>query len=879
MTAGFLSNKKNTIYRARSAVLSRDFELAARLFKRMLKENPDNVELMHELATTYIRSGEDTKALEICEQILKNDSNDYNALLNLGGIYRRLGRYDESVSVLERARFLNEDDIQAFYTLGFTLKQMGNFDEALHCFNHVIEHNPSDILAYNHLGSIYSLRGDSKNAIASYQRGLQLDANHPILHYNLALEYEKIGHYDEVQKEYEAALRAKPGWSEAINGYASFLMSLNRNKEAHEILSQGIEVAPKNIHLQRAMGVVQLRRGEYSDSVQRFKAVLEQDEDDIHALMGLADVYGCEGRAAEAERLLQKVDAVPRKNREAQLQYARSLLNANKFEKAGELINDLLNEYSFDLATVHLVAEYYACCNDLELLNKALDKINEIDGSYYLHYLDIAQRFRQIGKFETAQNYLIEYLKHMPNDSVALTALAFCYERCKQFGDALVFYQQALHRDHHNSSLQNTVERLSRYSELSRQDVKKENVCVAPAMVIPPLRDLYDDKSHEFPVPTEQPLVIEVDAAIDEEHYREPETTQIVMELDYSTRQKPRTMEHYDPLVVHAAEPENKRNGTSAGLEALTNDDGPVDYNPLMSYNQPLNFQDEEGLIFNNSEQNDFERYLKEDIPKAIPEENWREPAFQRPEEPPYREIPPVPQESKPRPEDVALPWDFDGDASDLENAKRFEPIDEEDVEMVTPLEEPIEELKPIEEDIEFEGNQLLSAEEYDSYLNADINKNNVNRGLRMVEEILPQKEASIEISQEINRLMEKKASPVKNDELLALFQEMKRLCDYLPNVKRDGFNAGLKRIQMDYVISRLSGKPGLLALAEAIREKGLVQIPDEKYDIVERFDEPAVSARVIGLMRPLVQQLPNKNDALSLDGSLRNLLERLAVL
>ena len=62
-----------------------------------------------------------------------------------------------------------------------------------------------------------------------------------------------------------------------------------------------------------------------------------------------------------------------------------------------------------------------------------------------------------------------------------------------------------------------------------------------------------------------------------------------------------------------------------------------------------------------------------------------------------------------------------------MENAKRFEPIDEEDVEMVTPLEEPIEELKPIEEDIEFEGNQLLSAEEYDSYLNADINKNNVS--------------------------------------------------------------------------------------------------------------------------------------------------------
>lgn len=878
MTAGFSSSKKNTIHRARSAVLSRDFELAARLFKQMLKENPDNVELMHELATTYIRSGEDTKALEICEQILKNDKDDYNALLNLGGIYRRLGRYDESVSILERALALAEDDIQAHYTLGFTLKQMGNFDEALQRFNRVIDHNPSDILAYNHLGSIHSLRGDSKNAIASYQRGLQLDANHPILHYNLALEYERIGHYDEVQKEYEAALRAKPGWSEAINGYASFLMSLNRNKEAHEILSQGIEVTPKNIHLQRSMGVVQFRRGEYSDSVQRFKAVLEQDEDDIHALMGLADVYGREGRAAEAERLLQKVDAAPKKNREAQLQYARSLLNANKFEKAGELINDLLNEYSFDLATVHLVAEYYACCDDSELLHRTLDKINEIDGSYYLHYLDIAQRFRQIGKFEEAQNYLIEYLRHMPNDSVALTVLASCYENCRRFGDALLFYQRALHRDCHNSSLQNTVERLSRYSVLSHQDVGKEEVPAAPAMVIPALRDLYEDKSHEFPAPTEQPLVMKVDSAIDEEHYREPETTKVVMELDYSTRQKPETMEHYDPLVVHAAEPENRRHITSAGLEALTNDDGPVDYNPLLSCSNPLDFQDEGQLVFNSPEQNDLAHYLKDDTPRNVSEENWMEPPFPRPEEPPYREMPPVPQERSPRLEDVALPWDFDGDASDLEEPKRLEPIDEEDVGMVVPLEETIEELRPIEEDIELGGNHLPGAEECESYSNADVNKN-VNQEFRMVEEILPWEVVSVEISQEINRLMEEKESPVKNEELVALFQEMKKLCDYLPNGKCDGFNAGLKRMQMDYVISRLSGKPGLLALAGAIREKGLVQIPEERYDIVERFDESAASARVIGLMRPLVQQLPDKDDALSLDGSLRNLLERLAEL
>ena len=142
------------------------------------------------------------------------------------------------------------------------------------------------------------------------------------------------------------------------------------------------------------------------------------------------------------------------------------------------------------------------------------------------------------------------------------------------------------------------------------------------------------------------------------------------------------------------------------------------------------------------------------------------------------------------------------------------------------------------------------------------------------VEELIPQG-----ILLEINRLLENKELLERHGDVVRLFREMKLLCEHLPQVKREGFYAGMKRMQMDYIISKLSGKPGLLDVADTLRDKGLVRVPAEKYDIVERFDEPAVSARVISLMRPLVQQLPDKDDALSLDSSLRNILERLAEL
>ena len=58
-------NKEFTLKRAQNAVLSRDFVLAARLFKTILKEEPNNIDVLAQLGSTYVRSGDDEKALEV----------------------------------------------------------------------------------------------------------------------------------------------------------------------------------------------------------------------------------------------------------------------------------------------------------------------------------------------------------------------------------------------------------------------------------------------------------------------------------------------------------------------------------------------------------------------------------------------------------------------------------------------------------------------------------------------------------------------------------------------------------------------------------------------------------------------------------------------
>ncbi|MDY3756137.1 MAG: tetratricopeptide repeat protein [Treponema sp.] len=886
MTFGISSTHKNTLFRARSAVLARDFELAIRLFKRLLQEFPDNLELLHELATTYIRSEQDEQALAIYQQILQKDRNDYGALIGLGGIYRRMGRFEESVNVLERALSLDGDSVQTFYTLGFTYKQMGHFDDALECFNHVIEQNPGDILAYNHLGTIYSLRGDSKNAVASYRRGLQLDANHPILHYNLAQEYEKLGYYDEVISEYEAALRAKPGWSDAINSYALFLMSHNQHKEAYNILCQGIEVTPENIHLQRSMGMVQLKRSEYHDAGQRFETVLRQEEADSHSLLGLADVYSHEGRNEESRSLLKRVEPVQEKSKGVQLQYVRSLLNANRFQEAGELLNELLNEYRFDLEVGHLLAEYFACCDDLERLQQTLDKICEIDSSHFLHFLDVALRFRQIGNLEKAQVYLIEYLKRLPNDSVALSALASCYEKGNQYGDAMRFYQQALNWDSDNSYLQKAVERISLYSQLESEPEESQEDFVPAPKVVSSLRDIYSDDGARQPVHREQgQRWTGLNPLIDEEHYRENHNDHFLLQPEKSTKKK-RNLDYYDPLKLESNESEEEFENSKPHLGALTHDDGPVDYEPLFGINPALDFQSEEDEIFDNVNQKPDEIFLQEGKsepepigePIATPRGELLEQPFQEPQFDSWPETQELPM--SPDPDDVdSLPPQRP--SKPALSSEDFLPPKEYPVKMEGELSEPtfipeseIEDRMPFQSEVDmpWDFNNEAAGMGDEQKLSLD----EIEEADEAYEATLPHHETDT-VAKEIEQLLENPVMPEENTAILGLFQELKRLCEYLPQEEKNGFNSSMKALQMEYIISKLSGKPGLMELAENIREKGLVEVPAERYDIVERFDELAASARIMNVMRPIVQQLPDKNNSSLLDDSLQHLLDRLS--
>ena len=110
--------------RARSATLARDFDLAARLYRQLLRKDRNNVELLKQLGNLYMKSGRDDLALPVFKNIVGLSKDDFDSLITLGGIYRRLKMYEDSIAILEQALIFDSGNPQVSYNLGFTYKIM-----------------------------------------------------------------------------------------------------------------------------------------------------------------------------------------------------------------------------------------------------------------------------------------------------------------------------------------------------------------------------------------------------------------------------------------------------------------------------------------------------------------------------------------------------------------------------------------------------------------------------------------------------------------------------------------------------------------------------------------------------------------------------------
>lgn len=448
--------------RAKNAVLSRDFSLALRIYNSLLKDDPENKEYLSAVGNIYEKTNSDAMALGYFQKILKNSPNDFEALNHIGGIYRRLKMYNEAIEVLKKALATGKNTSEVNYNLGFTYKTMGKNQEAIECFEQVISENPSDVLAYNHLGSIYYQKRDYIKSISTYKLGLQIDSNHPILQYNLAKSYEAIKDEQNAVKSYETALRAKPGWIDAVKDYAALLIRQNKTKPALDLVQNSLELHSDRDDLKILEAKIYYYQCNYQEAEKILDILSRKNRPELEAFALLAIVREAKGKYSEAAQAIMNAEEIcPEEHLSRITEIAAGImLSAKRFEEAHSRIVILSDNRNF-IPSLDLQGQMAICTGREENLDSLRAKIIGSKPDYQKFYTNWGYRFLQKGKYNEAKKYFKKHIELNRKAIMDWLYLGTADERLGYFESAAEDFNMALNIDPANFLAKRNLDRVT----------------------------------------------------------------------------------------------------------------------------------------------------------------------------------------------------------------------------------------------------------------------------------------------------------------------------------------------------------------------------------------------------------------------------------
>ena len=130
-----------------------------------------------------------------------------------------------------------------------------------------------------------------------------------------------------------------------------------------------------------------------------------------------------------------------------------------------------------------------------------------------------------------------------------------------------------------------------------------------------------------------------------------------------------------------------------------------------------------------------------------------------------------------------------------------------------------------------------------------------------------------------IVKMLEDKDCAKEYRQELELFEKLRNLSNFLPPKQREEFLSSKTRLLMDYVIGKMSGKPGLVKTVENLLKSGILDT-EVDYESLEReasaLTGDELITKVIKDLKYLTEELTDKNLAKALQDSADDVLSRM---
>jgi tetratricopeptide (TPR) repeat protein len=276
-----------------------------------------------------------------------------------------------SESLWTHALACTTDNWVAHNNLGNALLKNGAVDEAIAQFQKALEIKPDYAVAHYNLGNALLKRGSVDEGMAHYQRALQIKPDYAVAHNNLGNALLKNGAVDEAIAHFQSALQIKPDYADAHYNLGLALFKKGAVDEAMVQYQKALEINPDSAETHYNLGNALLQKGAVDEAITQFQRALQIKPDYADAHYNLGNALLKKGSVDEGMAHYQRAleinpdHALAHNNLgnvlfekgsvdEAMIQYQKALeINPDSAEAHYNLGNALLQKGAVDQAITH----------------------------------------------------------------------------------------------------------------------------------------------------------------------------------------------------------------------------------------------------------------------------------------------------------------------------------------------------------------------------------------------------------------------------------------------------------------------------------------------------------------------------------------------
>lgn len=221
-----------------------DIAAAAKLYRRIIDANPNNLHAVHFLGVAEAAAGNIDRAKLLMTRSLQSKPVNVEFIENYAAVLHRAGEHDELVRLCQHGLQFAPTSLGLLHGRAAGLLAMSRHPEAIEQLTRLLAHHPRHFPAHFMLGSALAKSRQYEPALASYDQALQLNPRLAVAHLDKGTIHFATSRYDDALSAYDNALTLQPDLAAAALGRCYTLIQLGRHDEALAAADHTLKLQP-----------------------------------------------------------------------------------------------------------------------------------------------------------------------------------------------------------------------------------------------------------------------------------------------------------------------------------------------------------------------------------------------------------------------------------------------------------------------------------------------------------------------------------------------------------------------------------------------------------------------------------------------------------